>query len=216
MTGGKLGLSTSVAGLMLLGSVLAPSSPASAQIRLIPQVGLYVPQNDLGRVDGGSEAVDVAKKESTLGYGASLELGASGMLGLRIGGVYGSQSDVAVSGVGCSGCAARSTVIALTGALVLRPLPSLPLLQPYLLGGAGVRRYDFDLEGAQLQDLEDVLNQNKLTWHLGVGSEIDLGLVRLIAEVSDYFGEFDLGTDGGAQAGEKQHDFFVTVGLIIG
>ena len=124
MTRGKLGLSTSVAGLMLMGSVLAPSSPASAQIRLIPQVGLYVPQNDLGRVDGGSETVDIAKKESTLGYGASLELGASGMLGLRIGGVYGSQSDVAVSGVGCSGCAARSTVIALTGALVLRPLPS--------------------------------------------------------------------------------------------
>lgn len=203
-----------VAALSLAG--LAAPPEVSAQVRLIPQAGLYVPVSDLGRVGSGSEAVEIADGESTLGLGLSLELGAARALSFRVNGVYGTGSDVPVGGIGCPDCSVRSTVALLTGSVVLRPLPELVILRPYLQAGAGLKRYDFDEDDLDDEGLDAFLSdQNELTGQLGVGVELDAGFGRLLFEVSDFVSGFDLGDDDSAEE-NTQHDFFVTVGLAIG
>lgn len=198
-----------------LASLAAPSE-AAAQVRLIPQAGLYVPLSDLGRVGSGSEAVEIADRESTLGLGLSLEIGAAQTVGFRVNGVYGTTADVPIGGVGCPDCSVRSTVALLTGSVVLRPLPQLAVLRPYLQAGAGLKRYDFDEDDVDDEGLDAFLNdQNELTGQLGVGVELNAGFGSLLLEVSDFVSGFDLGDDDSAEE-NTQHDFFLTVGLALG
>ena len=205
-----------VLGLILAGAAVPAALQAQGGMRVIPQVGLYVPLSDLGRVQSGSTAVEIAKKESTLGLGLSLELGARDPWSFRINGVYGTESDVPISRVGCTDCAARSTVAVVTGSVVVRPLPNLLVVRPYLQGGAGLKRYDFDEDDAREEGLDAFVNdQNELTGHLGVGAEVNLGL-RLLVEISDFISGFDVGSDTLGGEGETQHDFFITIGLPLG
>jgi hypothetical protein len=190
---------------------------ADAQIRFIPAVGLYAPVNDLGRVGSGSTAVDVAKKESTLGFGAAIEFASQKSLGFRINGIYGTGSDVPVSSIGCPGCEARSTVAAVTGSLVLRPLPTLILVRPYVHAGGGIKIYNFDDDAARAQGISSYISdQNKLTGHFGVGTDLNLGLAHFVLDLSDYVSGFELGSGSSTTEGEKQHDLFFTIGLSIG
>jgi hypothetical protein len=207
--------------LVALAVVLgAAPSQAAAQggIRVIPQVvGLYVPIADLGTVGSGSSAVEIAKKEGTWGLGLAVELGNLQGTSFRINGVYGTSSDVPVLSFGCADCAARSTVAVLTGSVVVRPLPSLILVRPYLQGGLGLKRYDFDEDDLREEGLEAFLNdQNKFTGQLGVGTELNLALIRLFVEVTDFISGFDVGSGASEESGELQHDFFISVGLPLG
>ena len=203
------------AAVAILGAVAADQ--AAGQLRLIPQVGLYVPMKDLGRVQNASGAADIAKKEGTLGLGLALELGNSQGTSYRVNAVYGTSSDVPVTTAGCTTCAARSTVAAATVSVVMRPLPTIILVRPYLQAGAGLKRYDFDEEDARAERLDAFVNdQNKLTGQLGIGFEVNLALVRLFVEISDFINKVDVGAEGAEQDGELQHDFFITVGLPIG
>lgn len=202
------------AAALSLASLTAPPD-ASAQVRLIPQVGLYVPVSDLGNVGSGSEAVEIADRESTLGLGLSLEIPAARALSFRVNGVYGTGADVPISGIGCPDCSVRSTVALLTGSVVLRPLPELVIVRPYLQAGAGLKRYDFDEDDVSDEGLDAFLSdQNEFTGQLGVGVELNAGFGRLLFEVSDFVSGFDLGDDNAEE--NTQHDFFVTVGLAIG
>lgn len=210
-----------VSGLVALAVVLAAApSQAAAQggIRVIPQVvGLYVPVADLGTVGSGSSAVEIAKKEGTWGLGLAVELGNLQGTSFRINGVYGTSSDVPVLGFGCTSCAARSTVAVVTGSVVVRPLPSIIVLRPYLQGGLGIKRYDFDEDDLRAEGLDAFLNdQNKFTGQLGVGTELNLPLIRLFVEVTDFISGFDVGSGATEEAGELQHDFFISVGLPLG
>lgn len=207
-------LPVATAAALSLASLAAPPD-ASAQVRLIPQVGLYVPVSDLGRVGSGSEAVEIANRESTLGLGLSLQVGAARALSFRVNGVYGTGADVPIGGVGCPDCSVRSTVALLTGAAVIRPLPDLVILRPYLQAGAGLKRYDFDEDDLDDEGLDAFLSdQNELTGQLGVGVELDAPFGRLLFEISDFMSGFDLGDDAAEE--NTQHDFFITVGLAIG
>jgi hypothetical protein len=124
---------------------------------------------------------------------------------------------VPVLGFGCADCAARSTVAVLTGSVVVRPVPSLILVRPYLQGGLGLKRYDFDEDDLRAEGLDAFLNdQNKLTGQLGVGTELNLALIRLFVEVTDFISGFDVGSGASEEAGEMQHDFFISVGLPLG
>ena len=100
--------------------------------------------------------------------------------------------------------------------MALRPLPSLLLIQPYLLLGGGVKRYDFTRDDLLGEGLRSVLSdQNQLTGHLGLGAEVNLGLLRLVGEITDLVSRFEV--DEGLGDGEGlQHDVFFTVGLVIG
>lgn len=206
-----------VAAALLLPAGLAAPAQAAAQMRLIGQVGLYVPLSDLGQVQSGGDAVEIADREGTLGFGLALELGARQTWSFRVNGVYGTESGVPVSGVGCTDCKARSTVAALTGTAVFRPLPNLIVVQPYLQAGGGLKRYDFDDDDLRAEGFDAFLSdQNKLAGHLGVGAEVNAGLVRLLFEVSDFISGIDLGGDDAVAEEETQHDFLITIGVSIG
>jgi hypothetical protein len=171
---------------------------------------MYAPTKELGSV----QAIEFGKKESTLAYGASLEFGrADGVFNFRFDGGYASSSDVPIEGVGCAACELRSTVLTAAGALVIRPLPMLPVLRPYAVVGAGAKWYDFEFNQAADQFLSD---QTKFTALGGIGvSLFPGGQVSLFAELSDYISGFDFDENNLASA-DRQHDLFFKAGLAIG
>lgn len=191
---------------------------AQAQVRLVPQVGLYVPTTELGEIDSVEGAVELAKMESTLGFGLGLEFLPGQTWSFRLNALYGTRSEVPVRGVGCPDCGeARSTVAAVTGTAILRPLPNLIVVQPYLMGGAGVKRYDFDQDAAREEGLSAfVSDQNRLAGQLGAGVEVNAGFATLLFEVSDLVSGFRPGSGDGEGSGKTQHDFFITIGLSLG
>lgn len=189
--------------------------PGAAQIRLIPQVGLYNQFTHLPTVSGG---YDELKKKASLAFAGALELGRPDKVSFRLNGLYATASEVPVGSVGCTGSdCARSTVGAATATLALRPIPNLIIVQPYLLAGGGVKRYAYTLENLRDEQLGTFFkDQNQLTGHLGVGVEVNLGLLRVTGEISDLLSKYDDGQSGGTASDELQHDIFATVGLVIG
>jgi hypothetical protein len=186
--------------------------PAEAQIRLIPQVGIYTPFGELPSPGAGADAL---QKDGTLAFGAALEIGTPDAVSFRINALHATDSEVPHTDLGCDDDCARSTVSAGTATLVLR-LPNLVLVQPYVLAGGGVKRYDFELDDLENEGVAAVLSdQNQLTGHLGAGVELNLGLLRLVGEVSDLVSQFDTEGDVG-ESGDLQHDVYFTVGLVIG
>ena len=198
----------------LLGALLvfAPA-PSSAQIRLIPSVGVYTPFSDL---PSPSQALAVGKKESTLAFGVAAEIGTPDKVSLRVNLLRATDSKVPVSSFGCDNDCARSTVTTATGALVLRPLPRIVLVQPFLLAGGGVKRYDYTRQDFSDEGLKSLFSdKNLLTGHLGIGAEVGLGPLHLTAELSDLLSRFDSEQAGSGSNG-LQHDVFLTLGLVIG
>ena len=193
--------------------LLLAAQPAAAQLRLIPQIGIYTPFADL---PSPRESAQEFKKEATLAYGGALELGTPDAVSFRVNVLHATDSEVPVEDVGCQVDCARSTVTAASATLALRPIPTLILVQPYLLLGGGVKRYDFTRADLEDEGLAAVLNdQNQLTGHLGIGAELNLGLVRLVGEISDLVSQFDTEDDVG-ESDQLQHDVFFTIGLVIG
>lgn len=181
------------------------AGPVSAQLRVVPQVGLYAGATHL---PSANDAVEFGKREASLAYGLGVELGPW----FRLSVLHATDAEVPITGVGCTECA-RSTVSAATATLVIRPLPTLVFVRPQVLLGAGVRRYDFTRGDLEFEGLDAILSDaNDLTGHFGIGAELDLGLLRATVELQDLVSRFDAeGVDS-----EFQHDLFLTVGLVLG
>jgi hypothetical protein len=202
-----------VIGLAAALSLLLSARPAAAQLRLIPQIGLYTPFAELPSAQAGA---DELKKDGTFAFGAALELGTPDAVSFRVNVLHATDSDVPVTDIGCDQDCARSSVSTATATLALRPLPNLVVVQPFLLLGGGVKRYDFTREDLSNEGLEAILNdQNQLTGHLGLGAELNLGLLRVVGEVSDLVSQFDVEGDL-FESDDLQHDVYFTVGLVIG
>jgi len=197
---------SSIASLLFL-LLLLPAT-GTAQLRLIPQVGLYAPVSELSTdLDNARE---IGRRDSSLALGLALDIAGRGALGLRLGGLYATNSDVPLTNFQCN-CDARSTVLTATGAAVLRPLPEILVVRPYGVAGAGFKRYDFSIPDDEVGDY--LRNGNDLTLQLGAGIEFNLGLLRASVELSDYISSFEA---RGASASSRQHDFFLTLGFILG
>lgn len=198
-------------GLATLATLFLSAGPLDGQ-RIVPSVGLYVPVSDLGSIEGVDGAVDLGKKESTRAYGVGLEWGAGGTISLRGNVAYATDSNVPISGIGCTTCASRSTMLALTGGVVLRPFRLL-FIEPYVIAGTGLKRYDFS--SSDFENGFDVIVEDRTerTYLLGVGGELNLGPISGIVEVSDYFNKYDSGLGAGP---ERRHDFIVSVGIGFG
>jgi len=195
---------------LLLGVLLFPR-PGDAQTRFIPQVGLYASISDLGTVDSADEARTVGEHETSLAFGLTLDFASDNTIGFRVTGLYGTRSEVPVGGIGCTGsaCDLRSTLLGVSASAVLRLLPSASPLRPYLLGGGGIKRYDFEFASdSQLKDAFG--DESQATGVLGAGFDWNLGILKGNLEFTDYISGSIL------EDGDRQHDFFLTVGLILG
>jgi hypothetical protein len=191
-------------------------SPASAQLRLIPQVGLYQPFTELPSPGSGFNDI---KRKGSFAFGASIELGQPDNVSFRVNVLHATESEVPVSQVtvGCQSDCARSTLTSATATFVIRPLPNIILVRPYLLAGGGVKRYDYTKQDFQQEGLRSLFSdQNQLTGHLGLGAEVNLGLVRLVGEVADLVSKYDNGQNTSTSSDQLQNDVFMTVGLVIG
>jgi hypothetical protein len=89
----------------------------------------------------------------------------------------------------------------------VRPLPRL-LVQPYLLGGVGLKRQDFSFTDDGLGENPLPSDRTDLALHVGIGADLMLGGVGIMAEVTDYVTRTEEKTFG-------QHDAFAFVGLRI-
>ena len=201
-----------VASVALATTVVLTTSPSDlvAQ-RLIPQVGLYVPVSSLGTIDGVDGAVDLGKKESSRAYGLGLEWGGTSPIGLRGNVAYATPSQVPLDGITCGTCSSRSSMLALTGGVVLRPF-RLFFIEPYFVAGMGLKRYDFNTS-----DFEDgfdlvVEDRTERTYQFAVGGQLGLGVLSGLVEISDYVSRASpVGFDG-----PRHHDFIVSIGIAFG
>lgn len=207
--------SRATARVLLLGCLFAALAPEAARAQegyLIFQAGYYVPTEDLGVLaDAGfEEAVEFGKRERSFAYSLGVELAISGPLSGRATLAYGTSADIELEEAGCPDCEARNNVLNATAALVFRPLPGGLPIQPYLLGGAGVKHYD--LESLDALGRAPLRDQTRNTLLVGAGIEVRLGPLRVVTELSDYispvFGANDMET--------TQNDLFLTAGLMLG
>jgi hypothetical protein len=191
-------------------ALLSPVS-ADAQARLVPQGGLYASVSGLGTVESIEGARDVGERETSLALGLSLDMGYARSLGLRLTGLYGTDSEVPVEGIGCTGtaCELRSTMLGLSASLVFRPVPAGFPIRPYILGGGGLKRYEFDPGAdAVLKDVFGEESKGAVVW--GVGFDWSLAILKGNLELTDYVSGSVL------DDGDSMHDLFLTIGLFLG
>lgn len=175
---------------------LVAAAPAQAQGRLTvtPLVGGYIPGNDIQEIADGADQVSIDKK-ATLGLGLNVELG-----WLRGSVAYASGAKISAEegeSPELNGEIGEGSVLAAAVDVVVRPIPRLIVVQPYLLGGLGLKRTDYDWETEGIADAfpED---QSDFTVHVGVGADVMLGPVGLVVEVTDFIskqGDDDFGRD---------------------
>ena len=165
----------------LAGAALFPPASAAAQsgITLAPMLGAYVPAGSFADLQRGAETLE-AEREGTLGLGLGIEIGA-----LRGTLAYASGAKIQADGITDDEEIGEGSVLAATASLVLRPIPRLLILQPYLLGGAGLKNSSFNYNDDANADAFDD-DQSELTLHVGVGADIMLGRFGLFAEISDF------------------------------
>src|SRR5699024_10424372 len=97
-----------------------------------------------------------------------------------------------------------SKLLAVAADLVLRPIPRIVVLQPYLLVGAGFRNANYDYNE---QGLSDTFNKNDRDFalHAGVGADLMIGPIGVAAELTDFISK-------NSEDKFKQHDGFGFVG----
>lgn len=201
-------------GFAAVGLAAAPGGVAAQRAELVPQLGFFTPLASMGTAETeGGETLTLGERERGFAYGLSVQFGGAVPAGVRGTVLFGTGSDVPVDGPGCEqGCTLDNNLRLITGALVIRPLPSLILLRPYLLAGGGWKRFGFDeAELAELGLQGAVSDQTRTAWQVGVGLELSVGLSAIVVELNDFISGFEVEEERGE--GKTQHDLFLTVGL---
>ena len=186
------GLSVLFAGAAV---ALATATSAHAQVSITPLVGAYIPAGDLKAVQSGAETA-VLDRDGTLALGLNLEFGM-----LRGSLAYASGTTIRDADEEDIG---EGSVLTAAADIVFRPLPRI-LVQPYLLGGVGLKNASYDRETTDLlapfpEDDSD------LSLHAGIGADLMLGRFGLVAELTDYISKDEAGDWG-------MHDAFLMAGI---
>lgn len=210
--------------ILLTALLAAGTAPAAAQmpgvdVELLPKVGFYTAAGDLqAAATAVGEVVD--DRGGSLAWGAALELSVPlSPLSFRAGFDYvtGSEFTYAdTTGGGATSTSGEQTMLALSADVVLRPLPRLLVVQPYLLAGAGVKRYDFSFaDAAATPDVEQAFpeSQTDFTLHAALGLDVGIGPIALFAELGDYVSWY---SPEGSDESEMQNDIFIMAGLRVG
>lgn len=186
-----------IAGLALA----ALPQTSQAQISVTPQIGFYVPGDDFESIRAGADSIRV-NKEGSLALGLNVNFGM-----LRGSIAYASAATLNRSGA--SGAeVGEGKLIAVAADLVLRPIPRLLVLQPYLLVGGGLRRADYDFDTETLADAFPE-NESEFAFHAGIGADVALGGLGITAEITDFISK-------DAEDKWGRHDAFGFVGLKLG
>lgn len=179
---------------------LLASADAHAQgIVLSPTIGAYIPASDFDELRDEADELR-AEKEGTLALGLNLELG-----WLRGSLAYASGATIKRNGIAGEEDIGEGTLLTAAADVVLRPIPRLLIVQPYLLGGVGLRNssYDADDNGLTNPFPED---DTDLALHVGLGADVMLGGIGLVAEITDFISK---NPDGDWST----HDAFAMIGL---
>ena len=208
-------VATCLAGGLALGAAPLSAQAPGIELQLNPRIGLYQPLSDLGQI--GDAATNTANELSgslAIGLGAELAI-ALLPVDIRFNLDYATGSEVRVED-GDVGTAAgtETTLLALVGDVMLRPIPRIIIAQPYFFAGGGLKQYDFEpTDPDAVATFED---ESDWTVHLGGGLDVGLGPIALNAEIGDYISWWEVQSAATTDETEMQHDLFVTVGFSIG
>jgi hypothetical protein len=183
-------------GIAALGMAALPQASNAQGITITPQIGVYIPGDDLDSIEEGAQQIRI-DKEGSLALGLNINFGF-----LRGSLAYASAATISTTGTSGDEIG-DGKVLAVAADLVLRPLPRI-IVQPYLLLGGGLRRadYSYDEEGFDAFPEKD----SDFAAHVGVGADLNLGPVGVSAEITDFISK-DENDDW------KRHDAFGFVGL---
>ncbi len=182
-----------VSSAMLVAAIAASPSLAHAQFSIV--AGGYVPASNVHQVTSGAQTI-AEQRQGTLSLGANYEFGM-----FRVSSAYATGTTIQNANRQDIG---KGNVLGLAGDLVIRPLPRL-LVQPYVLAGAGKTFYKYD----QNTTFTDNTTQSRFAFHGGLGADVKLGGVGVMAELTDFLSK---------DAADKWnvHDAFFMVGLKLG
>lgn len=186
---------------VIAAAMLAVPALGSAQgVAVMPAIGAYVPAGSFRELQNAAEH----KREGTLGLGLNLDFG-----GIRASLAYATGATISQEeGISGESEIGEGSVLALTGDLVLRPIPRILVLQPYILGGAGIKQQDYNYNTSGIGGAFEDEDKRDLTVHLGIGADIAIGRFGLVAEISDFISQ-------NSEDKWKTHDAFALVGVKI-
>lgn len=180
-------------------ALLLPAAVHAQGISVTPSVGVYIPASDLYQLRDDAQQITV-DKEGTFALGLNVELGM-----LRGTLAYASGAQLNERGVQNQENIGEGKLLAVAADLVLRPLPRLIVVQPYLIAGAGLRREDYSYEDDGVGNALP-RDQSDFAFHAGIGADVMLGRLGIVAELTDFITQ-DASDEWG------QHDAFGFVGL---
>ncbi|HKJ93200.1 MAG TPA: hypothetical protein VJ957_08530 [Longimicrobiales bacterium] len=196
--------------LFTLGGGAVSAQVPGIGLDIVPKIGGEFPLSDLPTTPS---SIDVANIGSTLAWGVAAELGLPFLpFNLRAD-VSGTTSKSISPATGVTSNTVDQTMMAIFGDLVFRPLPKIILFKPYLMAGLGVKRYNYSLSDPTSVFQQSFTNTNDLAYHLGLGLDIGLGPLSLVAELNDYMNQYQYATGGSKKL---QHDLFAMLGLRFG
>lgn len=187
-------------------ALAAQVGPAVAQrpnVQLVPKAGLFMPLNAL---------TDGAEVDMGLALGLAVELTLPRLpVNFRANLEYANATDI-VERSAAETVLGELSLIAITGDVVLRPLPATAVAQPYFLGGAGIKAYDITLEPGGPDDLLGMEGTTtRFALHIGGGVDVRFGPLALILEISDYISRIETGTGDT----RLQNDVFGMIGFRV-
>ncbi len=178
--------------------VLATSTAcASSGMTVTPQVGAYRPGEDVVQVSRGA-------LNGQLDRGHSMAIGMTAEMGWLRGTVlYATGATISLDeGVFGKDQIGEGAMLGAAADFVFRPFGSWPI-QPYALGGAGMKAFEYSFQDESLNDL--FASDRELALHYGAGVALMLGSFGLMVEVTDFLSVED------KEFGRS--DAFLTAGL---
>jgi hypothetical protein len=185
-------------GMVALGAMVVPQASNAQGISITPQVGVYVPGDDFESLRAGADSVRV-NNEGAFALGLNVELGF-----LRGTLAYASGATLNRTGVTGNTEVGEGKLLAAALDFVLRPLPRLIVVQPYLIAGGGLRRADYSYDTDGLDAFPE--NDSDFAVHAGIGADVVLGPVGVSAEITDFISKNN-------EDEWKRHDGFGFLGV---
>jgi hypothetical protein len=182
------------------GVLLVPATSHAQGITVTPSLGIYIPASDVYQLRDNAQQIFSVEKEGTLALGLNVQLGM-----LRGSIAYASGAQLNERGVQNREAVGEGKLLTVAGDVVLRPIPRLIIVQPYLIAGAGLRREDYSYADDGVSNALPS-DQSDFGLHAGIGADVMLGKIGLVAEFTDFITKDE--ADDWAQ-----HDAFAFVGL---